>query len=163
VDGVRLFDAVQATWNLLEPSSGPALNAAHRAGLAVIIKEALANGRLTERNQEPTFQARRQLLETLSGRLKASFDAVALAAALARPWASVVLSGAATEAQLESNLSAVDVPWDAEAEASIETLSEDPHAYWATRAAAGLELRAQCSTLGRCSHWCLASSSSAAR
>jgi aryl-alcohol dehydrogenase-like predicted oxidoreductase len=134
VDGVRLFDAVQATWNLLEPSSGTALDAAHRAGLAVIIKEALANGRLTERNQAASFQARRQRLETLAGRFKASLDAVALAGALARPWASVVLSGAATEAQLRSNLSALDIAWDAEAEALIETLAEDPAAYWQTRA-----------------------------
>jgi len=134
VDGVRLFDAVQATWNLLEPSVGAALDTAHRAGLVVIIKEALANGRLTERNQAASFQARRQRLETLAGRFKASLDAVALAAALARPWASVVLSGAATEAQLHSNLNAVEIPWDAEAEALIEPLAEDPTQYWQTRA-----------------------------
>jgi aryl-alcohol dehydrogenase-like predicted oxidoreductase len=53
VDGVRLFDAVQATWNLLEPSAGPALAEAHAAGLGVIVKEALANGRLTDRNDDP--------------------------------------------------------------------------------------------------------------
>ena len=38
------FDAVQSTWNLLDRSAGPALEAAHAAGLGVIIKEALANG-----------------------------------------------------------------------------------------------------------------------
>ncbi len=43
VDGVRLFDAVQATWNLLEPSAAPALEAAHASGFVMIIKEALAN------------------------------------------------------------------------------------------------------------------------
>ena len=45
------FDAVQATWNLLEPSAGPALAAAHEAGLGVIVKEAVANGRLTARGE----------------------------------------------------------------------------------------------------------------
>ena len=40
------FDAVQATWNLLERSATAALAAAHDAGLGVIVKEALANGRL---------------------------------------------------------------------------------------------------------------------
>ncbi|MBK5938171.1 aldo/keto reductase [Halochromatium roseum] len=134
VDGVRLFDAVQATWNLLEPSSGAALDAAHRAGLTVIIKEALANGRLTARNQAATFQARRQRLETLAGRFNASVDAVALAAALTRPWASVVLSGAATEAQLQSNLNAAAIAWDDEAEALIGALAEEPTLYWQTRA-----------------------------
>ena len=43
------FDAVQATWNLHERSATAALAAAHDAGLGVIVKEALANGRLTAR------------------------------------------------------------------------------------------------------------------
>lgn len=43
-NGRLLFDAVQATWNLLEPSAGAALHAAHAAGLGIIVKEALANG-----------------------------------------------------------------------------------------------------------------------
>jgi aryl-alcohol dehydrogenase-like predicted oxidoreductase len=36
---VRIFDTVQATWNLLERSASPALAAAHAAGLGVIVKE----------------------------------------------------------------------------------------------------------------------------
>jgi aryl-alcohol dehydrogenase-like predicted oxidoreductase len=132
-DGVRLFDAVQATWNLLEPSAGPALAAASRAGVAVIIKEALANGRLTERNQAADFASSRYLLDDLARRFRVSMDAVALAAALARPWVSVVLSGAATEAQLQSNLKAAAIQWDAEAESLIAGFSEAPDAYWQTR------------------------------
>ena len=46
VDGVNPFRQVQATWNVLETSAGSALEAAHRAGWGVMIKEALANGRL---------------------------------------------------------------------------------------------------------------------
>jgi aryl-alcohol dehydrogenase-like predicted oxidoreductase len=53
IDGAPLFGAVQATWNLLEPSAGAALAAAHAAGLGIIVKEALANGRLTARNGAP--------------------------------------------------------------------------------------------------------------
>lgn len=44
--GEPLFATVQATWNLLERSAGPALAEAKQAGLGVIVKEALANGRL---------------------------------------------------------------------------------------------------------------------
>ncbi len=43
------FDAVQSTWNLLDQSAGDALTQANRAGLRVIVKEAVANGRLTSR------------------------------------------------------------------------------------------------------------------
>ncbi|WP_461026507.1 aldo/keto reductase, partial [Streptomyces sparsus] len=46
VAGRPLFQVVQSTYNLLEPSAGPALAEAHEAGLSVIVKEALANGRL---------------------------------------------------------------------------------------------------------------------
>ena len=54
-DGVRLFDCVQATWNLLETSAAPALDRAYAAGMGVIVKEALANGRLSPRNTDSAF------------------------------------------------------------------------------------------------------------
>ena len=133
VDGERLFDAVQATWNPLEPSAAPALETAHAAGLGVIVKEALANGRLTDRNRDPGFAARRRILADLAARFDLSMDALALAAALARPWADVVLSGAATVAQLDANLTSLDVAWDAQAESELPRLAEAPDAYWQTR------------------------------
>ena len=108
------FDTVQATWNLHERSAEAALERAHEAGLVVLVKEALANGRLAARG--------------------AGQDAVALAAALARPWADVVLSGAATVAQLVSNLAARELAWDDELEERMAGLVEEPAAYWATRA-----------------------------
>ena len=40
------FDTVQATWNLHERSAEDALARAHAAGLQVLVKEGLANGRL---------------------------------------------------------------------------------------------------------------------
>jgi len=106
VDGVPLFRAVQATWNPLEPSAGPALAEAHAAGCFVIVKEALANGRL------------------------ADVDAVAIAAALRQPWVDVVLSGAATTAQLASNLRALDVR-----ELGRLPAEEPAERYWSSRAA----------------------------
>ena len=57
-------------------------------------------------------------------------DAIALAAALAQPWASVVLSGAVTRAQLEQNLTALTV-----GQVPALSLAEAPDAYWAERAA----------------------------
>jgi aryl-alcohol dehydrogenase-like predicted oxidoreductase len=133
VDGVRLFDAVQATWNLLEPSAGPALERAHQAGLGVIVKEALANGRLSAAHQAPESVEARGILQRETLRLETALDALALAAALAQPWADVVLSGAATVAQLESNLGALGVRWDAQAVEVLGSLAESPQDYWAAR------------------------------
>jgi aryl-alcohol dehydrogenase-like predicted oxidoreductase len=133
VDGVRLFDCVQATWNLLEPSAAPALHAAHAAGMGVIIKEALANGRLTPRNTVPAFAAQRRVLEAVALRMHTTLDALALAAVLAQPWVDVVLSGAATVEQLRSNVAAAAVEWAPEAGAQLASIVETPEQYWATR------------------------------
>ena len=135
VDGERLFDAVQATWNLLEPAAGPALAAAREAGLGVIVKEALANGRLTDRNRDDDFAEQRALLAREAERLGATVDALALAAVLAQPWADVVLSGATTVAQLRANLRALETPWDAGAATALGALAEPAGAYWRRRAA----------------------------
>jgi aryl-alcohol dehydrogenase-like predicted oxidoreductase len=135
VDGVRLFDAVQATWNLLERSAGPALASAHAAGMGVIVKEALANGRLTGRNDEPGFGEAQARLRDQARRLTTTVDALALAAVLAQPWADVVLSGATTVEHLVSNLRARDVVWDDEADAALAPLVEAPEAYWRRRGA----------------------------
>lgn len=133
IGGRRLFDAVQATWNLLEQSAGPALAEARSAGMGVIVKEALANGRLTARNDAPAFAAGRSALEEEAGRLATSIDALALAAVLAQPWADVVLSGAATAEQLGSNLAAPAVNWDERAADKLKALAEGPDDYWSTR------------------------------
>jgi aryl-alcohol dehydrogenase-like predicted oxidoreductase len=133
VDGRPLFAGVQGSWNLLEPSAGPALAEAARAGLGVTIKEALANGRLTSRNADPAFARQLVTLRREAERLGCGVDALALAAALAQPWAHVVLSGAATVSQLRSNLAAVDVVWDVEASERTAALAEEPALYWETR------------------------------
>jgi aryl-alcohol dehydrogenase-like predicted oxidoreductase len=118
------FDTVQATWNLLERSAERALETAHAAGLGVIVKEALANGRLTGRGDVLRVQT-----EAKKGGTTA--DALALAACLGREWADVVLSGAATVEQLESNAGALDVA-DAD---ELDEIVEQRDIYWARRAA----------------------------
>lgn len=135
IGGQPLFDAVQATWNLLEPSAGPALAEAHAAGMGVAVKEALANGRLTPRNTDPAYTARLALLQAESHALGVSADALALAAVLAQPWADVVLSGAATADQLHSNLAAMRLHPDAGLLGRLEALAEPAQAYWDYRKA----------------------------
>jgi len=109
VDGVNPFQSVQATWNVLEPSAGPALAEAHAAGWGVVIKEALANGRLASRDQ------------------------VSIAAALANPWVDVVLSGAVTPEQIVSNTRAFDVRLSEADLAELGRLAEPADRYWAER------------------------------
>ena len=121
------FDAVQATWNLHERSATDALAAAHDAGLGVIVKEALANGRLTARGDADG------LLTAAARERGTTPDALALAAVLAQPWVDVVLSGAATVDTVRSNLAALDVEWDARAEQELAALEEPADEYWERR------------------------------
>jgi aryl-alcohol dehydrogenase-like predicted oxidoreductase len=120
------FDAVQATWNLLERSAGGALAAAHAEGLGVIIKEALANGRLTTRGDVPELASAARM----TGRTE---DALALAAVLAQPWVDVVLSGPATVEQLRSNLVALTLDLGPEVHERLDSIGEDPETYWHER------------------------------
>jgi aryl-alcohol dehydrogenase-like predicted oxidoreductase len=129
VDGTRLFDTVQATWNLLERSASVALAEARDAGLGVIVKEPLANGRLTERNASPALAP----LAAIARRHGVTMDAVALAAVLAERFADVVLSGAATAQHLHSNRMALDVRLDAEELDELRRLAEPSADYWTTR------------------------------
>jgi aryl-alcohol dehydrogenase-like predicted oxidoreductase len=120
------FDAVQATYNLLERSAGPALERAHAAGLRVMVKEAVANGRLTPRGGCAP-------LDAVAERLGATSDAVAIAAVISRPWVDVLLSGAATPEQLHSNLRALELRWSADLDDELAGLAEPSDRYWYTR------------------------------
>jgi aryl-alcohol dehydrogenase-like predicted oxidoreductase len=133
VDGRPLFQCVQVTWNLLEPSAGSVLKFARPIGMGVIVKEALANGLLTGKNHDPDYAPKLDLLKKAAVQRGTTVDALALAAALAQPWADVVLSGAATTAQLLSNAKALEVAWDGELADSLSGLAEAPAVYWAKR------------------------------
>ncbi|MFF4961748.1 aldo/keto reductase [Streptomyces sp. NPDC001222] len=126
VDGEPLFRTVQSTYNLLETSAAPALAEAHDAGLTVLVKEAMANGRLADPYAPEALRA-------VAAQTSYGSDAVALAAVLRRPWVDLVLSGAATTAQLASNLHAAAVDLDGDQLDRMEALAEDPRAYWERR------------------------------
>jgi aryl-alcohol dehydrogenase-like predicted oxidoreductase len=128
--GPAPFACVQATWNLLEPSAGPALAEAGSAGWGVIIKEAVANGRLTPHGHGKE----KDTLVRIAANHDVGVDAVALAAVLANPWADVVLSGAVTPAQLQSNIAATQLQLEPAELEELTTLAEPPTRYWQERA-----------------------------
>ncbi|MDW7690363.1 aldo/keto reductase [Flammeovirgaceae bacterium SG7u.111] len=133
VDGIRIFDAVQATWNILETSPGEMLEQAAKEGLGVIIKEGVANGRLTGRNGDEEFKPKMAILTSLAEKYNVSVDSVVLAAIIAQPWVSTVLSGAATVAHLTSNVAALAIGLKEEDLVSLVSLKEEPEVYWAKR------------------------------
>lgn len=127
---IPLFDSVQCTYNVLEQRPGEALMEAHKAGMDIIIKEGLANGRAL----------RNPAIGEYSKKIGCEPDQLALACILAQPFCPRVLSGAVTPEQLTSNLKAQSI---------AEKLREDPsllneimsascmesETYWSDRAA----------------------------
>ncbi|HEY8852479.1 MAG TPA: aldo/keto reductase [Gemmatimonadaceae bacterium] len=147
-DGERVFDSVQATWNLLERGAESALQEAHDAGMKVVVKESLANGRLSHESGKgeegrgkgekddvlvPAVARVRGLAETRG----TTVEMLALRAALARPWADVVLTGAATVGQIQSNIAALALPYDSELEAQLRSASVGSAEYWRARSSFG--------------------------
>ncbi|HEX8581537.1 MAG TPA: aldo/keto reductase [Acidimicrobiales bacterium] len=132
VGGAPLFTSFQSTWNPLEPSAEPALAEAAAAGARVIVKEAVANGRLAPGGADSPGARR---VAALADGLGTTADALAIAAALAQPWAWRVLSGAVDPAQVASNVAAEGLTVPAEVADELAGLAEDPQAYWSARSA----------------------------
>mmetsp|Transcript_19278 Transcript_19278/g.61055 ORF Transcript_19278/g.61055 Transcript_19278/m.61055 type:complete len:350 (-) Transcript_19278:610-1659(-) len=133
----RLFDCVQATYNLMEQASQEALEEASRQGMEVIIKEAMANGRLLAKGRSPAADA----VLKLAGELDVPPDALCLAAVMRQPFAPMVLSGAATEEQLRSNVRALEIAEDGgmltdkALTALMQACLANSEEYWAERSA----------------------------
>lgn len=117
------FTVVQSTWNVLEPSAGPALTLAHDAGWTVVLKEVLANGLLARSDEQ----------NPLNGIVDNAGQAseYAIRAAAQTPWTDIVLSGATTVEQLVSNWRALRATpaWDVPG-----SLAVSPDRYWTQRA-----------------------------
>jgi len=129
IDGANPFRVVQATWNLLEPSAASALAEAHDAGWGVIVKEVLANGRLGADSGEQLPQTVMDVARALNWPV----EEVALAGALANPWADVVLSGAVTVQQVRRNREVLDRSIPAAYLQLLVSAAEPPEQYWDKR------------------------------
>ena len=136
-DGERVFDSVQATWNLFERGAESALREAHAEGMKIVVKESLANGRLTHENRTGggVFVPQVARVRAVAEARATTVEMLALAAALARPWADIVLTGAATADQIRSSVAALKVGYDATLEEELRSLSIASGEYWRARGA----------------------------
>ncbi|QKV72611.1 aldo/keto reductase [Amycolatopsis sp. Hca4] len=125
VAGRAVFSAVQSTWNVLEPSAGTALAAAHAAGKRVLVKETVANGRLVV--EAPA------VVRGIAAAHGTGPDAVAVAAVLANDWVDRAVIGPASPAQLAANLRATALELTAAERAALQGIAEEPEAYWRHR------------------------------
>jgi aryl-alcohol dehydrogenase-like predicted oxidoreductase len=132
---IQLFGSVQLTYNILENSVNEMIRKAVDAGLGIIVKESLANGRLSDRNEEASFSDTKKVLADMAKAYDVGIDALAIAYIQQQSWPSVILSGAATAEQLESNMNACSIELDKSDLKVLFSLHENPSSYWKTRSA----------------------------
>lgn len=135
IDGQPLFDSVQATYNLLAKGVVKQLQEAHRSGMVVIVKEALANGRLTSRNTSPEFASRKRQLERFALKYDVGIDSLALAYLFQSSFVSIVLSGATSTEQLYSNIKGYELQLSESELYELDELGMSEMDYWNERAA----------------------------
>lgn len=104
VDGVQLFDVFQVTYNYLEQSLLKIYDELILQKKSVVIKEALANGRIFRNEKYPHYNSLYTTLEKLAGKYNVGVDAITLKFAIQTLPESKVLSGASSNKQLLENL-----------------------------------------------------------
>jgi aryl-alcohol dehydrogenase-like predicted oxidoreductase len=125
-DGSLLFDSIQATFNLMEQGALEALVLAKEHGAEIIVKEAVANGRVLQK----------EILKEVAKKYNSTPDAVAMAAVLVQPFQPMVLSGASNIEQLASNFKAVSLTESLspdDVNILMKALQENSLEYWAER------------------------------
>ena len=104
VDGASLFDLFQVTYNFLDQSLLEIIEEIIHENKSIIIKEALANGRVFRNESYPYYNKMYEVLEGISKKHNVGVDAISLKYCEQTVPNSIVLSGASTNVQLKQNL-----------------------------------------------------------
>ncbi len=132
VENEPLFDSFQVTYNVFDQRIAELVDIDFDR--KIIIKEALANGRVFPNVQRyPQYEAHYDLLLELSKKYTVGVDAIALRFCMDSIKSDIVLSGASTQKQLAENLKAYDFVLTEEEIARIKMLKVDPEGYWSER------------------------------
>jgi aryl-alcohol dehydrogenase-like predicted oxidoreductase len=132
-DGKDLFDSYQVTFNLFEQSCFDILKQLISRGKTIIIKEALANGRVFKNPNFPEHTAVYGYLEQLSNKYTVGVDAVALRFIIDDLEPSIILSGASNCHQLKQNLKALNFELDKSEISKLKSFAVPPENYWQER------------------------------
>ena len=104
VDGAQVFDLFQVTYNFLDQSLIEIIEELNRQNKSIVIKEALANGRVFRNENYPHYTKMYATLESLSEKHNVGVDAISLKYCEQTVSNSIVLSGASNTEQLNQNI-----------------------------------------------------------
>jgi aryl-alcohol dehydrogenase-like predicted oxidoreductase len=131
LDGIPLFETFQVTYNILDQSLSDLKY--DLIGKRLIIKEALANGRLLPHANYPHYRKLYIKLIDLANNYGTTVDAIALRFCMDSINPFMVLSGASTEQQLLQNLDARNFQLSEEDLNQLKQFGVDAKGYWTER------------------------------
>ncbi len=132
-DGNGLFDSYQVTFNIFEQSCFNILKQLLANDKTIIIKEALANGRVFRNHNFPEHESVYMYLELLSKKYSVGTDAIALRYVMDDLEPNVVLSGASNCNQLKQNLKALNFELDTNEILKLKSFAVSSEHYWQER------------------------------
>lgn len=133
VDEEPLFDVFQATYNLFDQSIAQIAPKLRSMQKRLVIKEALANGRIFPNKTFLHYEDTYTKLQSMAKKYKVGVDAIALRFCLDSVPNYVVLSGAQSLDHLRDNLKALEFSLDVDDVAALRGEAVDPSAYWNER------------------------------
>jgi len=128
-----LFDSYQVTYNILEQATHNILKLLLELGKTVIIKEALANGRIFKNEKFSHYQKFYNVLNSLAKKYRVGTDAVALRYVMDNLEPTFLLSGASNKEQLEQNIKAQNFKLEKEELKVLNSFKTDSQKYWEER------------------------------
>ena len=133
VDEKQLFDSFQVTYNFLEQSLQDISDELIHQNKEIIIKEALANGRIIRNSNYPNYKSMSSILEKLALKYSIGVDAIALKYCGQTISKSTILSGASNSKQLKENLKVNSFSLSNEDLNILHSLKIDSEFYWNER------------------------------
>ncbi len=135
LQGKGLFDVFQITYNIFDQSIAEMAQIIKDQNKRLIIKEALANGRVFPNTDYTHYKEAYRQLNYLAQKYQAGVDAIAIRFCLDSIPVYKVLSGAAYPAHVHANLQALNFKLEKEDEESLRALATDTNHYWNERKA----------------------------
>ncbi|WP_271764654.1 aldo/keto reductase [Aquimarina algiphila] len=133
VEGNSLFDAFQITYNILDQSLLSIIKTIHTKNKKIVIKEALANGRLLPNNSYPNYQKLYIFLQELADKYQVGIDAIALRFCIDTVDPYKVLSGASNQSHVNDNLKSTTFVLDSKEIEDLQSFKSQPIQYWSER------------------------------
>ncbi|WP_348669231.1 aldo/keto reductase [uncultured Polaribacter sp.] len=133
VGGTQIFDLFQVTYNFLEQSLQEIAAELIQQEKTIVIKEALANGRVFKNENYQQYKLLYKALADLSQKHEVGIDAISLKYCAQRIPESTILSGASTIQQLQENLKASRFMLRTEDLSLLDTFKIPTQHYWSER------------------------------